>query len=120
MQPEKIIPILYTKDLDGSIAFYTALMGFTLNDVNNELNWASLTNGPIELMLSAPVDLDEQGTPSFTGSFYFRVKNINEWWTTIQDKATICYPLEVFDWGMQEFAIYDNNGYVLQFGEPVQ
>ena len=25
--------------------------------------------------------------------------------------------IETFEWGMREFAIYDNNGYVLQFGQ---
>jgi len=23
------------------------------------------------------------------------------------------------DWGMREFAIYDNNGYMLQFGQEI-
>jgi len=31
----------------------------------------------------------------------------------------ICYPIETFEYGMREFAIYDNNGYLLQFGEAV-
>lgn len=29
------------------------------------------------------------------------------------------YPIENFNYGMREFVIYDNNGYVLQFGEAV-
>ncbi|MFN5228579.1 MAG: hypothetical protein ACK5Q3_18600 [Planctomycetota bacterium] len=28
--------------------------------------------------------------------------------------------LEDFDYGMREFAIYDNNGYLLQFGQSLQ
>ena len=36
------------------------------------------------------------------------------------DRVRICYPIETFDYGMREFAIYDdNNGYVLQFGRPL-
>jgi hypothetical protein len=27
--------------------------------------------------------------------------------------------IETIDYGMREFAIHDNNGYVLQFGQPV-
>jgi hypothetical protein len=38
---------------------------------------------------------------------------------TRKDKARICYELEEFEYGMREFAVYDNNGYLLQFGEPV-
>jgi hypothetical protein len=31
----------------------------------------------------------------------------------------IAYPMEDFEYGMREFAIYDNNGYMLQFGAPI-
>jgi len=35
----------------------------------------------------------------------------------LKDKVRVCYPLENFEYGMREFAIYDNNGYLLQFGQ---
>jgi hypothetical protein len=31
----------------------------------------------------------------------------------------VCYGIEDFFYGMREFAIYDNNGYLLQFGQPI-
>ncbi|NHQ72651.1 bleomycin resistance family protein, partial [Elizabethkingia miricola] len=31
-----------------------------------------------------------------------------------------CYNIEDFPWQMREFAIYDNNGYILQFGQDVE
>jgi hypothetical protein len=34
-------------------------------------------------------------------------------------KLRIFYPLEDFDYGMREFAIYDNNGCLLQFGQDL-
>jgi hypothetical protein len=34
--------------------------------------------------------------------------------------ARICYLIETFEYGTREFAIYDNNGYVLQFGQELQ
>ena len=43
-----------------------------------------------------------------------------ELWEQLQATATICYPLEDFAYGMREFAIYDNNGYILQFGEVIE
>jgi hypothetical protein len=33
-------------------------------------------------------------------------------------RRRVAYPLEDFHYGMREFAIYDNNGYMLQFGQP--
>jgi len=35
-----------------------------------------------------------------------------------EEETRVCYPIENFAYGMREFAIYDNNGYLLQFGEP--
>lgn len=41
-------------------------------------------------------------------------------WAKLQDKATILYPIEDFEYGMREFAILDNNGYTLQFGKEIK
>jgi hypothetical protein len=32
------------------------------------------------------------------------------------ERQGVCYPIEDFDYGMRSFAIYDANGYLLQFG----
>ena len=40
-------------------------------------------------------------------------------WNEVKENVKICYPLETFEWGMREFAIYDNNGYMLQFGQEI-
>jgi uncharacterized glyoxalase superfamily protein PhnB len=40
-------------------------------------------------------------------------------WENIKESANICYPIETFDYGMREFGIYDNNGYLLQFGQEI-
>ena len=37
----------------------------------------------------------------------------------MKDKAEVVYPIEDFDYGMREFAIRDNNGYLLQFGQEI-
>ena len=34
-------------------------------------------------------------------------------------KQTIVYPIENFYYVMREFAIRDNNGYILQFGQEI-
>jgi uncharacterized glyoxalase superfamily protein PhnB len=55
----------------------------------------------------------------FTGSFYFHHDEVDELWQQIKDKAMVVYPLEDFGYGMREFAIRDNNGYILQFGQEI-
>jgi hypothetical protein len=31
----------------------------------------------------------------------------------------VAYSIDTFEWGMKEFGIYDNNRYMLQFGQDV-
>jgi hypothetical protein len=46
----------------------------------------------------------------FTGLLYIKTDQINELWANLHTQVRLCYPKENFDWGMREFAIYDNNG----------
>lgn len=55
-------------------------------------------------------------TSMFTGSLYFQCDEVGELWNSLEDKVTVVYPIEDFEYGMREFAICDNNGYLLQFG----
>jgi uncharacterized glyoxalase superfamily protein PhnB len=47
------------------------------------------------------------------------VDNIDELWYSIKDKAEVCSEIETFEWGMREFAIFDNNGYSFQFAQDM-
>jgi len=69
-------------------------------------------------MLASPNEHVGDVKPSFTGSLYFRVGDVEALWERLRELVRVCYPLESFHYGMREFAIYDNNGYVLQFGQP--
>jgi len=37
----------------------------------------------------------------------------------VKDKVPVVYPIENFSYGMREFAIRDNNGYILLFAKPL-
>lgn len=37
----------------------------------------------------------------------------------LKDKAKVCYDIEDFCYGMREFAIYDNNDNLQQFGQEI-
>jgi len=39
-------------------------------------------------------------------------------WRRVEGRARVCYPIETFEYGMREFAVYDNNGYLVQIGQP--
>jgi uncharacterized glyoxalase superfamily protein PhnB len=110
-------PLLRTKDIKATIDFYTRLLGFSCESSSEEWGWASLSKDGIDLMVATPQDHMPFEQPMFTGSFYFNVENIEQLWKQLENQVKICYPLEAFEYGMNEFAIFDNNGYVLQFGE---
>lgn len=44
---------------------------------------------------------------------------VNTLWEQLNNKTKICYEIENFEWEMREFAMYDNNGYILQFGQNI-
>lgn len=71
------------------------------------------------MMFAAPNEHTPFDHCSFTGSLYFNTINANDLWQQLRDKTKVCYSIEDFEYGMREFAIFDNNGYLLQFGENI-
>ena len=111
-------PMLWTEDLKGSVDFYTNSLGFTADEFNEEWGWALLAKDDVSLMLARPNEHAPYEKIGFTGSFYFNTDSVDALWDEFNDKARVCYGIEDFFYGMREFAIYDNNGYLLQFGQP--
>ncbi|UWX61338.1 VOC family protein [Chryseobacterium oranimense] len=111
-------PILWVKNMDETIGFYTQILGFTLMGRNDDWQWASIRKDEVQIMFSQN-EYEKPNGISFTGSFYFNVDDVDNLWEDLKTKAKICYEIETFDWDMREFAVYDNNGYILQFGQSV-
>jgi uncharacterized glyoxalase superfamily protein PhnB len=117
MKIQTLTPMLRTWDTAATVEFYTAILGFVRESQTEE--WASLRRDGVRLMLARPNHHEGDQKPSFTGSLYFHVDDVDALWAAVKDRAKVCYPIETFSYGMREFAIYDNNGYLLQFGQPV-
>lgn len=118
MKLTRLVPLLRVPDLDDTIRFYTGLLEFQC--ANRMEGWACLQKDDIELMVALPNGHDPFEQSQFTGSFYFTTDEVDDLWERIRDHAAVVYPLETFDYGMREFAIRDNNGYLLQFGKSVE
>jgi len=119
MKLQALRPVLRTHQLEETIRFYADVLGFSVDNYVAEVGWASVSKDDVSIMLSIPNAHYPFVKPVFTGSFYFNTNNVDALWEQLKDKATVCYALETFDYGMREFAIFDNNGYLLQFGEEV-
>lgn len=113
-------PLIRTNQLEETIRFYTEVLGFTCDEKSDDWGWASLHKDDIEWMIATPNAHTPFDKPVFTGSFYINTDNVDELWEAVKDKAGIAYAIETFEWQMREFAIYDNNGYTLQFGQQVE
>src|SRR6185369_2332585 len=119
MKLTNLSPMLCTEDLQGSVDFYTKVLGFTAVEVRDDWGWASLSKDDLWLMLARPNEHEKYDKIGFTGSFYFNTDEVDALWSELKDKARVCYGIEDFFYGMREFAIYDNNGYLLQFGQEI-
>lgn len=110
------MPVIYTNELNDTIEFYSNIIGMTCTTDSVE-NWAIMKMDQAQLMIALPNAHLEFNSPSFTGSFYFEIDDAEDFWNLVKEKVNVLYPLEEFDYGMREFGIYDNNGYLLQFGQ---
>ena len=112
-------PMLRTKDFKATLDFYTRRLGFQCESLSEADGWASLRRDSVHLMIAAPNAHHPFDKASFTGSLYFNVDDVAALWAAVKDWAEVCYALEEFSYGMREFAIFDNNGYLLQFGTSI-
>ena len=117
---QSLRPMLRTKDLHATVTFWTDCLGFSCKGLSEEDGWASLCRDHVSVMIATPNAHVPFEVATFTGSFYVDVDNVTELWADLKDRVRIAYRMEDFEYGMREFAIYDNNGYMLQFGSPVR
>jgi len=111
--------MLWTKDLQGSIDFYTQVLEFTLDENSDDWGWASLHKDDVHIMLALPNEHTPFDKPTFTGTLYLNTDDVDYWWKKLKDKVKLCYEIEDFEYDMREFAFYDNNGYLLQYGTEI-
>jgi uncharacterized glyoxalase superfamily protein PhnB len=120
MSLTELRPMLWTENLHESIKFYQEILGFECGELNDGWGWALLYKDDVSLMLAVPNEHTPYDKIGFTGSFYFRTDDVDAVWNELKSKAKICYEIDNFEYGMREFAIYDNNGYLLQFGTDIE
>ena len=111
--------MMWVPNIQATVSFYTDTLGFTFDNFSEEWKWASISRDAVAIMLAVPNEHIPYSGPAFTGSFYIRVDDVNTLWNELKDKTTIVYGIDNFDYGMREFAIRDNNGFMLQFGQEI-
>ncbi|HEU4415705.1 MAG TPA: VOC family protein [Candidatus Angelobacter sp.] len=118
MKLEAVRPMLAVTSIDDTILFYRNVLGFEC--IGRMDGWAALRKDGVEIMITLPNTHEPFEKPMLTGSIYFNASNVDAMWSQVKDRAQVVYPLENFFYGMREFAIRDNNGYILQFGQEIK
>ncbi|MEO0900141.1 MAG: VOC family protein [Bacteroidota bacterium] len=111
-----LIPMLEVSDLKESIAFYEEKLGFSCTNKMGD-NWAMLSSGKVDLMLSARFSVEKYPQTVLTGSIYLYTNEVDQLWERLKDKVEVSYPIDSFDYGMREFGILDCNGYLITIGQ---
>ena len=117
---KSIVPVLKISHLDRAVDFYTRVLGFTVtwraaNDGGGDN--CMLQAGAASLLLSTGTHLGDK--PYFTGTLYFNMNKVREFFDRIKSEVEIVWPLERMEYGQLEFGLRDPDGYTLAFAEEV-
>ncbi|TAK61164.1 MAG: VOC family protein [Bacteroidetes bacterium] len=112
--------MLWVPDVEESIKFYVEKLGFRCSNYVPEAGWGIIRRDHVAIMLAKPNAHSAFTGAQFTGSLYLNTDDVDAFWQSVKDTVTVEYPIETFEYGMREFAIRDNNGYMLQFGQNIE
>ncbi|MBD3800794.1 MAG: VOC family protein [Campylobacterales bacterium] len=132
---KKVTPNLAVRDIAFTVAFYTEVLGFTLNmavpetqdgidtsiDETKRYVYAMVSQGEAAVMFQHIESLNEDIGPHFktptgmSGTLYFESDDAESYYETVKERAEILKPLGTAWYGMKEFYLRDCNGYILGF-----
>ena len=118
---KRVVPVLKVSDMQKSVDFYTGVLGFSVawraaNDGGGENRM--LQADATALLLSTGSHLGDK--PQFSGTLYFHMAGVQEFFERVKDRAEVVWPLEAMDYGQREFGIRDGDGYTLAFAESLE
>jgi len=107
--------LLKCSDLDETKAFYSEILRFDVSDSAEGTCTVQKAGGTI---IFSGGDLWE-GRPHCTGTIYFFLPDVEEFYESVKDKAIVRWPLEDMPYGTREFGVKDCNGYTLAFAKRI-
>ncbi|TCP65553.1 VOC family protein [Baia soyae] len=118
---------LMVESVEETLAFYEGILGFSLvtsvpND-NGQLQFAILQKDKLSLMIQQRASLTQEYPILETSkvqpsvSLYMDVDDFEQLYMELKEKCQVLYEPHTTFYGATEFAIADNNGYVLTFAK---
>ena len=119
---EPLRPMLYARDLDETIRFYSETLGFTCDATwsphgTPPATWCALSHGATAMMFTH-AEVDE---PALTGRLYLYPADVDAYHDDVVGRGAVIMhaPFDT-EYGMREFSLVDPNGYVLSFGRGLE
>ncbi len=103
--------LLRCTDINQTRDFYESVLGF------NVLATAETTITAVKYggkLIFTGQDL-WNASPSFSGTIYFNIPDVENYYSIVKDKVSIAWPLQEMSYGTHEFAVKDCDGYLLAF-----
>ncbi|WP_232548552.1 bleomycin resistance protein [Propioniciclava soli] len=119
---ERAVPILPTRDLAESLAFYERLGFENIGDPPETWGYCILARGRIELHLALDPETDPLSTASSCYVYVDDAQALHDAWapSVVPDAHTgmrVVAPVDT-GYGMREFAVVDPSGNLLRIGSP--
>lgn len=123
-----LTPNLKVEDVKETIKFYKNVLNFeivlTVPDYEKEkLNFGMVKNGEVCIMFQEKLSLEEEysilkgGVNTKGLTLFAKVDNLEELYENVKTKARVIKEIHNTFYNTKEFAILDNNGFVLTFAQ---
>ena len=120
---ERAVPILLSRDLSETLAFYERLGFENRGAPPEEWDYLIIGRGGIELHFSEDASVDPLSTASMCYLYVDDARALFEEWADLVEPdpptgSRITAPMDA-EYGMREFAVVDRNGNLLRVGSPL-
>lgn len=105
--------LMQCNSLEETRSFYSSVLRFHVSDSADGTCSVCKAGGTI--IFSTGDNLGS--SPVMTGTIYFFVSDVDEYFETVRDNVDIRWPLQDLSYGSREFGIRDCNGYHLAFAQ---
>lgn len=126
MKIQSLTPNIGVKSVDETVKFYTEILGFKeVMSVPSQgkLVWAMVSSEKVNLMFQDQESLEEE-YPELQGrglasvqSFYIKVTDKKTLYEKVRLTEYLAKDINITTYGTEEFAIRDNNGFILTITE---
>lgn len=107
--------LLRCTDLEATRVYYRDTLGFAVSDSEE----STLTVQLEDCRLVFTRDDLWGSVVACSGTFYCAISQVDRYFESIKDKASIAWPLQDMPYGAREFGIRDCNGYYLAFTQVI-